>query len=83
MKISHVCLKQNIFLKIINDSQNIFTIFFVSEVFNKNVIFNVNFNDNSSVTHIFIKQIYRAAEQAPLSPTWLCEGGGEVAVFIL
>jgi hypothetical protein len=34
-------VKQNICLKIKNDSQNILTIFYVAEVFNKNVISNV------------------------------------------
>jgi hypothetical protein len=41
MKISPGWLEQNIFLKIKNASQNILTIFFVLEVFIKNVIFSM------------------------------------------
>jgi hypothetical protein len=57
MKISPGRLKQNVFKKIKNASLKILTNFFVSEVFIKNVIF--------SVTHVFIKQIFRAVEVAP------------------
>jgi hypothetical protein len=35
-------------------------------------------DDNLSVTHFFIKQIFRAVELAPPFPlplTWLCTGG--------
>jgi hypothetical protein len=42
--------------------------FFVAEVFNKNVIFNVLLMIVLSVTHDFIQQIFRAAEQAPPFP---------------
>jgi hypothetical protein len=41
LKISPGWLKQNIFLKIKNAAQKILTHFFVSEVFIKNVIFNM------------------------------------------
>jgi hypothetical protein len=42
---------------------------------NKNVNFNVLFDDNLGATHVFIKQIFRAAEQAPTHPTVLSEQG--------
>jgi hypothetical protein len=41
LKIITGLLKQNIFLKIKNASQKIFTNFFVSEVFIKNIIFSM------------------------------------------
>jgi hypothetical protein len=49
-----------IILKIKNDLQNILRNFFVSEVFNKNVIFNVLL----MIIDVFIKQIFRAKEEA-------------------
>jgi hypothetical protein len=48
--------------------------------------FSVCFDDNLSVIHVFIKQIFRAVALAPpfpLPPTQGCAGGGgEVALFI-
>jgi hypothetical protein len=50
------------------------------------VIFNkhLSFDDNLSVTHVFIKTNFRAADPAPPSPShplgW-AGGGGEVALF--
>jgi hypothetical protein len=42
------------------------------------------FDDNLSVTHVFIKQIFRAVEVAPpfpLPPTRLCRGWGSSGSF--
>jgi hypothetical protein len=61
------------FFKVKNASKNILIIFFVSEVFKKDIYFRC---DNLSLTHVLIKQIFRAAEQAPPSPPHqgLCGG---------
>jgi hypothetical protein len=47
-------------------------------ILNENVIFNVHLMIIKSVTHVFIKQILRAAEQEPPPPfpTELCKGCG-------
>jgi hypothetical protein len=46
--------------------------------------FSVCFDDNLSVIHVFIKQIFRAVALAPPSPPpqGCAGGGGEVALFI-
>jgi hypothetical protein len=47
-------------------------------------MFQYAFDDNLSVTHVFIKQIYRVVEQAPpfpLPPTGLCGGWGSSGCF--
>jgi hypothetical protein len=65
MKISPGWLKQNIFLNQ-KVSQKIFNkLFFYFRGFHTKIPF---FDDNLSVTHVFIKQIFRAVEGAP-SPT--------------
>jgi hypothetical protein len=73
------------FFKIKNALQKILTNFFVSEVFIKNVIFSAcAFDDNLSVTHVVIKQIFRAIEVAPpfpLPPQGCAGGGLVVALF--
>jgi hypothetical protein len=69
IKISSGYLKQTIFFKQ-KCLANIITNFFVSAVCNTNVIFNVLLMIMYvSATHVFIKQIFRAAEKAPLSPS--------------
>jgi hypothetical protein len=45
--------------------KKILTNFFVLEVFNKKMY---AFDDNLSVTHVFIKQIFRAVELTPPFP---------------
>jgi hypothetical protein len=55
---------------------------FVSEVFIKH--FQYAFDDYLSVTHVFIKQIFRALELAhpfPLPLTGLCRGWGSSGSF--
>jgi two-component SAPR family response regulator len=42
--------------------------FLVQGVFFKKRHFQWAFDENMSVIHVFIKQIFRAAEKAPLSP---------------
>jgi succinate dehydrogenase/fumarate reductase cytochrome b subunit len=59
--------KAKYFFKIKNASQKFLTNFFVSEIFIKYVIFSA-FDDNLGVTHVFIKQIFRAVEVAPPFP---------------
>jgi hypothetical protein len=84
MKIRPGWLKQNIF-KNKNATQKIVTNFFVSEVFIKNAIFSMLLaNDDLSVTHVFIKQIFRAVELHPPSPSpsqGYAGGGVLVVVF--
>jgi hypothetical protein len=63
-KLSNGSLKQNIYLKNLNTSQNILIHFFVSWAGNEDVIFKCAFDDNVSANHIFIQQIFRAAEKA-------------------
>jgi hypothetical protein len=70
-------------LKIKNASQKILANFFVSEVFIKIVIFSMLLM-NLSVTHVFIKQIFRTVELAPPpspSPSQGCAGDGVVVAF--
>jgi hypothetical protein len=46
--------------------------------------FQYSFDDNVSVTHVFIKQIFRAVELAPPSPSpsqGCADGGVVVALF--
>jgi hypothetical protein len=78
---SHECLMQIIFFKIKNASQNILQIFFGLRGFQVKCHFQYAFDENSSVTHVFIKQIFRAAEQAPPPPTGLCRGQGTTGWF--
>jgi hypothetical protein len=66
-QISTVWLKLNI-LKSQKSLVNILINFYVFEVFSKNVIFDCDFDDNLSVTHVFTQQIFRPVEQAPLPP---------------
>jgi hypothetical protein len=75
MKISPGWLKQNIFEK---SKMPCFRGFY-----NK-CNFQYAFGDNVSVTHVFIKQIFRAVEQAPLYPlprTGLGRGWGSSGSF--
>jgi hypothetical protein len=81
MKISPVWIKQNVFKKQKCLAKNL-TNFFVSEVLIKNVIF--GWLLMRSVTHVFIKQIFRAVELAPpflLPLTGLCRGWGSSGSF--
>jgi hypothetical protein len=58
--------------------------FFVEGVFKQKRNFQCAFDDNLSVTHVFIKNIFRAAEKTPLSPslpTVLWGGGGSSGSF--
>jgi hypothetical protein len=55
--------KKNIFLEIKNASAN-----FLFQGFYIKRHFDCAFDDNLSVIHVFIKQIFRAAEKAPPSP---------------
>jgi hypothetical protein len=46
--------------------------------------FQYDFDDNLSVIHVFIKQIFRALELAPpfpLPPTGMCRGWGSSGSF--
>jgi hypothetical protein len=71
----------NYFLRIKNDSQNILTKF-VLEVFNKKCYFQYAFDDNLSVTNVFIKQIFRAVELATPPPNKaVCRGWGRSGSF--
>jgi hypothetical protein len=84
MKISPGWLKQNIYKNIKNASQKILTNFLVSEVFIKKCHFQYVFDDNLSVTHVFIKKIFRAVEVAPPNfplPPQGCAGGGVVVAL--
>jgi hypothetical protein len=67
---------------------NKFSFTVVSEVFNKNVNFQCAFDENLSLTHVFIQQIFRVPEEVPPAPSPLPKqgsagGGGEVDLFIL
>jgi hypothetical protein len=42
--------------------------FWLAEFYIKTYKFQCDFDDNLSVTHVFIKQIFKAVEQAPSSP---------------
>jgi hypothetical protein len=64
MKISPGWIKQNVFKKQKCLAKNLINVF-VSEVLIKNVIF--SWLLMRSVTHVFIKQIFRAVELAPQS----------------
>jgi hypothetical protein len=62
-----ICLgwiQQNIFLNIKNALQTFF-----SRGFHYKCHFQAAFDDNLSVAHVFIKQIFRAVEVAPPSPS--------------
>jgi hypothetical protein len=48
--------------------KNILVNFLVSGVSNKNVIFDELLDESMRKIHVFIKQIFRAAEKAPLLP---------------
>jgi hypothetical protein len=82
MKISPGWLKQNIFLKIKNASQkNLYTLFCLRG-FHLKCHFQYAFDDNLSITHIFIKQIFRAVDIAPPPlPPHGCAGGGVVVAL--
>jgi hypothetical protein len=54
MKISPGWLKQNVFQNFKKASQKILTNFFVSEVFIKTCHLQYAFDDNLSVTHIYV-----------------------------
>jgi hypothetical protein len=62
------------FLNIKNASQKILTNF-CFRGFHEKCHFQDAFDDNLSVTHVFIKQIFRAVEPFPL-PLQSCAGGG-------
>jgi hypothetical protein len=74
--------KQNIFFKIKNASQKILKTFCFRGFYLK-CHFHYAFDDNLSVTHIFIKQIFRAVEVEPPFPLPQhgCAGGGVVVVL--
>jgi hypothetical protein len=74
MKISPGWLKQNI-LKKSNAPQKILTFYSSFRGVHSNCHFQYAFDDNLSVTHVFIRQIFRAVELAPPFPlplTGLC-----------
>jgi hypothetical protein len=67
-------------------SQNILRNFVCFRDSQQKCNFQCSLDDNFSVTHVFIKQICRASEQAPLfplPPPGQCGGGGELDLFIL
>jgi hypothetical protein len=71
--------KQNILFKIKNASQNILTNFFKKEFCN----FQCAFDGNLNVSHVLMKQIFMATEQASPTPfpPQCCAGGGVVVAF--
>jgi hypothetical protein len=86
IKISPGWLKQNIFLKIQNDSKKILTNFFCFRGVHYKCNFQYAFDDNLSVTHVFIKQIFRAVAPAPPFPLppqgcAVCRGWGRSGCF--
>jgi hypothetical protein len=57
---------------------------FLFQRFSLKCVFQYAFDDNLSVTHVFIKQIFRAKELAPPFPlphTGLCRGWGISGFF--
>jgi hypothetical protein len=64
-------------------SQKILTNLFCFRGFHQKCHFQCAFDDNLSVTHIFIKQIFRAVEVAPPFPLppQGCSGGGVVVAL--
>jgi hypothetical protein len=72
-------LKQITLLKIKNAPQNISPNFFVSGFFHKNFILKCAFDENLSVTHVFIDLISMTCTECtpiPSNPTGLCRGWG-------
>jgi hypothetical protein len=64
MKISPGWLKVIIFLKITNAQKNLNKLFLFQR-FSLKMYFQYAFDDNLSVTHVFITQIFKAVELAP------------------
>jgi hypothetical protein len=84
MKISPGWIKQNIFKKSKMPLKNLYKLFCFRGLHYK-CHFQYAFDDNLSVNHVFIKQIFRAVKLAtpfPLPPTGLCGGWGGVVVAL-